>query len=429
MDAVEFTAQVANAYNHLYDLVYLRTHPLADVVTPDAEISHKKKAWLLHDVLLGVIEELDPGFHAPADGREKRRYRLLSMRYSEGSPSKAVADALSISLRHYYREHDTAIEAVAAILWQRYGGRKEAEASTAPPQGNGAGIVRATASSGGEEPPNRQAMLRAEAAHFHDFGQMQCLGDVLNGVVELAQEMARAKAIHLTLAVAHDAASQPVDRSMIRQTMLGMLSYLGEQLADGEIAIRVCKDEQQLRMEMVAAGRQVPAATVHQRDEQIATLHELAGLQSAQLEPLTEIAGDDKSRIGFSLRLPCLPRRTVLLVDDNSDILELYQRYLQHRYYRTVAVQSGGEALQVASQLQPHAIVLDLMLPEQDGWEILQCLTNHPDTQEIPVIICSILRARQLALALGAAAFLEKPVAEMELVALLDSLISTKRTK
>jgi CheY-like chemotaxis protein len=112
----------------------------------------------------------------------------------------------------------------------------------------------------------------------------------------------------------------------------------------------------------------------------------------------------------------------VLLVDDNSDILELYQRYLQQRYYQAVPVQSGGEALRLASQLQPHAIVLDLMLPEQDGWEILQRLTNHPDTQSIPVVICSILRARQLALALGAAAFLEKPVDQVEFLGLLDTL-------
>jgi len=62
------------------------------------------------------------------------------------------------------------------------------------------------------------------------------------------------------------------------------------------------------------------------------------------------------------------------------------------------------------------------MLPEQDGWEILQRLTNHPDTQTIPVVICSILRARQLALALGASAFLEKPVDETEFLRVLDPL-------
>jgi CheY-like chemotaxis protein len=424
MELEEFTTQVADAYNHLYDLVYLRTHPLAEMITPAADVALKKKAWLLHDLLLELIEELDPGFHAPADGREMRRYRLLSMRYSDGCSSKVVADALAVSLRHYYREHDAAIEAVAALLWERHRRRRqEIMVGSGPSPLNRLGTS--------EEPLNRQAMLRAEAAQFRDFGKELNLGEVLTGVIALAQEMTRAKGIRLALepvstVFRHDSPNLPVDRTMVRQILLGVLSYLAELLAEGEIVVRVHAAEKQQVVEMVGTGRQTLATTVHQREEQLATLYELAELQSAQLEPLTEIAevmhGVATGKVGFRLRLPCMPRRTVLLVDDNSDILDLYQRYLQQRHYQAVPVQSGGVALRLASQLQPHAIVLDLMLPEQDGWEILQRLTNHPDTQQIPVVICSILRARQLALALGAAAFLEKPVEETEFLGVIDTI-------
>lgn len=412
MDLELLTSQVADAFLHIYDLVYLRTHPLADFVTPSPEVRRKKKAWLLHDVLLGLIEELDPGHQAPADGREKRRYRLLSLHYSEGMSSKAVADELSISLRHYYREHDTAIEAIATILRDRYGQRDETEKQPSTPP-----------SALGDEAPNRQMMLRAEAAHFQNFGQKTLLGDVLAGVVELAQELTRAKGIRLTVEQPSDSLPIPIDRRMIRQILLGLLSYLGEQLAEGEIQVRVRTGDQQQIVELIGVGPRVPAATVHQQtmrqqEEQIATLRELADLQSAQLESLPAMEGG----LGFRLLLPHVPRRTVLLVDDNGDILELYQRYLQQGHYQAVPVQSGAQALMVASQLQPQAIVLDLMMPEQDGWEILQRLTNHPDTQGIPVVICSILRARQLALALGAAAFLEKPVDEMEFLGILETL-------
>jgi CheY-like chemotaxis protein len=312
------------------------------------------------------------------------------------------------------------MEAVAAILWQRYGRLGQ--------EGNGVALPPLAMA---EEPPNRQAMLRAEAAHFHDFDQKTRLGEVLTGVVDLAQEMARAKGIRLHLEALPDLPPLPVDRTMVRQILLGVLSYLGEQLVEGEIVVRVYAKDQQQIVEMVGCGPQLPATTLHQREEQLATLYELAGLQSAHLEALSDGATGEGERgegerntVGFSLRLPRVPRRTVLLVDDNSDILELYQRYLQQRYYRAVSVQNGDEALRLASQLQPQAIVLDLMLPEQDGWEILQRLTNHPDTQAIPVVICSILRARQLALALGAAAFLEKPVDETEFLGVLDTLTS-----
>ncbi len=427
MELEAFTAQVADAYNHLYDLVYLRTHALAEFVTPSAEVAHKKKAWLLHDVLLQLIEELDPGYHAPADGREKRRYRLLSLRYNEGLSSKVVADALAISLRHYYREHDTAIEAVATLLWDRYA-LQGAEATSATTLSSGIDQIATQGVNlvGSDEPLDRQAMLRAEAAHFHDFGHKTRLGEVLTGVIALAEEMTRAKGIRLTLTPPPDLSPLPIDRTMVRQILLGVLSYLGEQLAEGEILVRVRVEDEQQIVEMEGSGQQMPATMLHQREEQIATLYELAGLQSAQLESMTvpwqEQVGEMTGQVGFRLRMPRVARRTVLLVDDNSDILELYQRYLQQRPYQVVPVQQGRDALRLASQLQPQVIVLDLMLPEQDGWEILQRLNNHPDTHAIPVVICSILRARQLALALGAAAFLEKPVDEMEFLGVLDSL-------
>ncbi|RIK45356.1 MAG: hypothetical protein DCC57_16680 [Chloroflexi bacterium] len=413
-----FVNQVADAYLHIYDLVYLRTHALTDLVTPQAGVPRKKKAWLLHDVLLGLIDELDPGYQAPEDGREKRRHRLLALRYAEGLASKAVADALAISQRHYYREHDSALEAVASILWQRYGG-----AAAAPPTGN-TDIGNTEAGDADPGLATRQALLRAEVAQFHDFAQAARLDEVLAGVIDLARELTRAQGLRLTLELPPAAPPLPLDRTLLRQLLLGVLSYLGEQLATGEIQVRVQLEEEQQTVELVAVRGAVsgdgapPDLAAARRGEPLATLYELAGLQGVALEPLDAAAGG----FGYRLRLPSVPRRTILLVDDNGDMLALYQRYLQQAAYQTVAVQSGREALRLASRLRPRAIVLDLMLPEQDGWEILQRLTNHPETQAIPVVICSILRARPLALALGAAAFLEKPVDERELLAVLAAL-------
>jgi CheY-like chemotaxis protein len=72
--------------------------------------------------------------------------------------------------------------------------------------------------------------------------------------------------------------------------------------------------------------------------------------------------------------------------------------------------------------LRPDIIVLDLMMPEQDGWDLLQLLSNQPDTAHIPIMICSVLKQKQLALSLGAAAFLEKPFTEQALLEMLEKL-------
>ena len=115
----EFVEQLSDAYDHLYDLVYLRTHPLADLLLPNLGLRRKEKAWRLHKILLDVINELDPGPQAPVFSREWRRHRLMILRYEDGLDPQSVANELAISRRHYYREHDVAIQAVARILWDR----------------------------------------------------------------------------------------------------------------------------------------------------------------------------------------------------------------------------------------------------------------------------------------------------------------------
>ena len=61
-------------------------------------------------------------------------------------------------------------------------------------------------------------------------------------------------------------------------------------------------------------------------------------------------------------------------------------------------------------------------MPDQDGWDVLQTLANQPETRHIPVIVCTVLSAKELALSLGAAFFLEKPITEKALISTLRML-------
>jgi CheY-like chemotaxis protein len=66
------------------------------------------------------------------------------------------------------------------------------------------------------------------------------------------------------------------------------------------------------------------------------------------------------------------------------------------------------------------------MMPGRDGWDLLGQFREHPVTQHVPVIICSILGQRDLAMALGAADFLRKPVTRQDLLAALDRLLASR---
>ncbi len=86
---------------------------------------------------------------------------------------------------------------------------------------------------------------------------------------------------------------------------------------------------------------------------------------------------------------------------------------------------SGADALALLRQLTPQAIVLDVMMPHQDGWEILQALRQEPACATIPVIVCSVLREHDLALSLGASDTLVKPVSQPALLDVLRRWLGT----
>ena len=116
--------------------------------------------------------------------------------------------------------------------------------------------------------------------------------------------------------------------------------------------------------------------------------------------------------------------KTVMVVDDEERMRSLLRTYLAREGYRVVAAADGREALRLAKTEQPDLIILDVMMPNQDGWQVLRGLKENPDTARTPVIICSVLKEPELALSLGADAYLKKPVERLELLAQVERLLN-----
>jgi CheY-like chemotaxis protein len=117
----------------------------------------------------------------------------------------------------------------------------------------------------------------------------------------------------------------------------------------------------------------------------------------------------------------------VLVIDDNADARLLFQRYLEGSRYHVIGAADGRQGVKLAQDLQPDVILLDIMMPEHDGWEILGQLRVHPQTQSIPVFVCTILAQEELALALGAAQFIRKPVNPAALLLALERRLDPPR--
>jgi CheY-like chemotaxis protein len=80
----------------------------------------------------------------------------------------------------------------------------------------------------------------------------------------------------------------------------------------------------------------------------------------------------------------------VLVCDDDPEIRSQLQNLLEKRHYRVVTVANGEEAIAAASSSHPDVILLDLLMPGMNGWETMTVLKQRVDTQDIPVIICSV---------------------------------------
>ena len=76
----------------------------------------------------------------------------------------------------------------------------------------------------------------------------------------------------------------------------------------------------------------------------------------------------------------------VLVVDDESSVRSLISNSLRDHGYRTIEAADGVDALRMAREMRPDAVVLDIELPALDGTTILQSLRSHPDTQQVPII-------------------------------------------
>ena len=84
-----------------------------------------------------------------------------------------------------------------------------------------------------------------------------------------------------------------------------------------------------------------------------------------------------------------------------------------------VGATEGDKAIRLALDLRPRLVLLDIMMPKLDGWEVCRRMRSFPTLVNTPIIVCSVLQQAQMALALGADAYLSKPVSQPDILRVL----------
>jgi signal transduction histidine kinase/DNA-binding response OmpR family regulator len=128
-------------------------------------------------------------------------------------------------------------------------------------------------------------------------------------------------------------------------------------------------------------------------------------MDSAGAEPL-EITGEDQAIFA--------PRRA-LIIEDSEAAADHIARYLSELNTEVIVQSQGESAVQTAVQTKPDVILLDIMLPDTSGWQVLASLKTNPHTREIPVVIISVVDERRRGVSLGAVEYLLKPITREQL--------------
>ncbi len=404
----QFVRELRRALRHLYDPDELRRNTLARLFPQGPHQS----SGSLQQILISAIEALRPGSGTSPQSSAWRTYQLLFRRYVQQFRQAEVARVLGLSLRQMGRQEVLAHRVLADYLWQHYELGGETEGSQ----------PALSAVSDTSRPSELGTLQREDELRWAEESLAQepvSPAELIQGLLDTVAPLARELQVRLLQSVAPDLPRLVLRAAALRQALLNLMALAVQCVPGGEVSVIAQINSGQMSIDLRPHAEQSAASSLpDDLDETIDMARQLVTLSGGTVQ----MAGGEGDACPFTLHLdlPALEPVPVLVIDDNHDALRLLQRYLAGTRFAFVGASDAQQALEAAQKLAPQAILLDVMLPGVDGWEILGRLREHPSSRSVPIIVCTILPQEKLALAFGAAAFLRKPISRPELLAALE---------
>jgi CheY-like chemotaxis protein len=407
----QFARQLQHALTALYDPAVLKNSLLISVMGIEGQ---RDPVSSLRRILTDAIEALNPGEPMPRGSHGWRVYQVLRRRYIEQLTQHEVAQDLGLSIRQLQREEKIAREMLADRLW--------VERDVSSRAGLLGEVAQANDIHSSSPSTAQELQTLSDATPF----QVVQLGDVIREVLDTLQPLLTATHTRAECELDPVLPSVTAKLPLLRQALLNLASMAMQRAAGGRLVIKTAHDSVRAKIILLAfGGPGMPPEGTSELAETLEMARQLVQLSRGllQLENCSTAIADSPAPLftaGVTLYVAeVLP---VLVIDDNADALQLMQRYLLGSPYQFIGAQDGQQALAVLEHTLPRAIVLDVMLPHQDGWTLLGQIREHPRLRGIPVIVSTILPQRDLAFALGAAEFIRKPIKRVDLLAALVRL-------
>jgi signal transduction histidine kinase len=292
-------------------------------------------------------------------------------------------------------------------------------------------------------------LSKVEAGHMVLEPSTFSVGSAVEDTLAMVRERATLHGIAVTVQVADDVDTVNADELKFKQVVLNLVTNAVKFTPDGgSVVIRANREGTELVVTVTDTGIGVPPEDQQRIFESFqqggrgAPKEEGTGLGLTLSRRMVELFGgrmwlDSTPGVGstFGFSVPGLPegRRedgapkpggfpVVVLLDEDRASQDLVEAYLDGMPTEVVRAWDGGKAFQLIRTVRPAAVVLEIGLPRLDGWQVIAALRDDPVTAGIPIIIASTVDDRPRGRALGAAAYLLKPVRRDELVDALRSV-------
>ncbi len=390
-----FEIELRKALKCLYDPLLLSKSPLIKLLGLQEGPNAAKE---LRHALEEAIRALQPDAGCPPTARCQRNYQILFYRYVQQFTQRDVANRLGVSPRHLEREQNAAVQALAKEIQEHFHVRDRF------------GQMYEDPSPYGSEHMDREMVWLGDSLAAHEAE----VCSVMKEAVHLAEPLACKHHVALDHSAIAVVPSVAVARTVLKQILLNLITTAIHCVPEGRVALSARTEDEQVAVEVVTMTG-VQGTWYPPKQDGLDMVRRLVELFRGHLS-VSSGAGP----LAATVMLPTAEKIQVLAIEDNADTLRLWERYTQDAPFCLIAVRNPEQALPMAAELQPRLIVLDVMMPGIDGWDLLGQLRNHPNTSSIPVIVCTVLPQEELALSLGANGFLRKPATRQEFRAALE---------
>jgi len=399
----EFEQQVREALAHLYDPNFQPTELLCLTLGYDQH----DKVNVLKTALRSAIETLKPVPDTPPGARSRRLYDLLHYRYIQALTQDETAARLGITPRHLRREQQEAVHALANLLWAQ---RAAPQVAKEPLPTNHPASPEAT-----DPAFEFRSQVRAELAALQNSapGVVADVAEVIQSVYKVGDVLTTRHNVRLQVGMIPPALKVTIHPSALRQILVTAIEKLTQHMSMGEIQIHTQSVAGEIELNVTAR----PVQSIRRLDS--AFIQEILAMQGGAFT-----IEENDEQLTLCVRLPVAHKALILVVDDNHDLVHFYRRYVANTRYEILHAPDAQSVFDLAERHAPDVIVLDIMLPDADGWELLARLRAHAATASSPIIVCSVVRREELALALHATLYLAKPVRRQQFIQALEQVLA-----